>query len=100
MKNGREEFDQRLLDSLEKKHQLFLDSPNGEISVYLVLNKTEASGDEFRNTNSISAFNKNSSFQMTSTFNNSSSPGTNGGILQQNKNTKNLTGSSDINNFS
>ena len=41
MKSGKDEFDQSLLDSLEKKYQLFLDSPNGEINVYLVLNKMD-----------------------------------------------------------
>src|SRR5688572_7110670 len=41
MKTGKEEYDQSLLDSLEKKYQLFLDSPNGEINVYLVLSKND-----------------------------------------------------------
>jgi hypothetical protein len=41
METGKEMYDQSLLDSLEKKYQLFLDSPNGEINVYLVLNKEE-----------------------------------------------------------
>ena len=41
MKSGKEIFDQSLLDSLEKKYQLFLESPNGEINVYLVLNKED-----------------------------------------------------------
>lgn len=41
MDSGKEMYDQSLLDSLEKKYQLFLDSPNGEINVYLVLNKEE-----------------------------------------------------------
>ena len=41
MQSGRDSYDNTLLDSLEKKYQLFLDSPNGEINVYLVLNKHE-----------------------------------------------------------
>jgi hypothetical protein len=41
MMSGKEIYDQSLLDSLEKKYQLFLDSPNGEINVYLVLNKDD-----------------------------------------------------------
>ena len=41
MVSGKEPYDQSLLDSLEKRYQLFLDSPNGEINVYLVLNKEE-----------------------------------------------------------
>ena len=41
MKTGREEYDQNLLDSLSKKYQIFLDSPNGEINVYLVLTENQ-----------------------------------------------------------
>jgi hypothetical protein len=41
MRSGKDPYDQTLLDSLEKKYQLFLDSPNGEINVFLVLNKLE-----------------------------------------------------------
>lgn len=37
MSKGIEKYDKDLLDSLEKRYQLFLDSPNGEISVFLVL---------------------------------------------------------------
>lgn len=37
MRKGIEKYDKDLLDSLEKKYQLFLESPNGEINVYLVL---------------------------------------------------------------
>ena len=36
MRKGIEKYDKDLLDSLEKKYQLFLESPNGEINVYLV----------------------------------------------------------------
>lgn len=41
MKSGKDPYDQSLLDSLEKKYQLFLDSPNGEINVFLVLSKVD-----------------------------------------------------------
>lgn len=41
MKSGKDNYDQSLLDSLEKRYQLFLDSPNGEINVYLVLSKID-----------------------------------------------------------
>ena len=37
MRKGNEKYDKELLDSLQKKYQLFLESPNGEINVYLVL---------------------------------------------------------------
>ncbi len=45
MSKGLVKYDKDLLDSLEKKYQLFLESPNGEINVYLVLspNNNEAS---------------------------------------------------------
>ncbi len=36
-----QEYDEILLNSLSKKYQLFLDSPNGEINVFLVLNNNE-----------------------------------------------------------
>ena len=36
-------MDQSVLDSLEKRYQLILDSPNGEINVFLILNKSEES---------------------------------------------------------
>lgn len=41
MESGREVYDKALLDSLEKRYQLFLDSPNGDINVYLVLSKND-----------------------------------------------------------
>jgi hypothetical protein len=44
---GKEIYDQSLLDSLEKRYQLFLDSPEGEINVYLVLNKEEERRNSF-----------------------------------------------------
>jgi hypothetical protein len=37
MNNGTELYDQQVLDILEKKYHLFLDSPKGEIQMYLVL---------------------------------------------------------------
>ena len=37
MRKGIVKYDKDLLDSLEKKYQLFLESLNGEINVYLVL---------------------------------------------------------------
>lgn len=43
-----QEYDESLLNSLSKKFQLFLDSPNGEINVFLVLNNNEDNAkDEF-----------------------------------------------------
>jgi len=36
-----QEYDEGLLNSLSKKYQIFLDSPNGEINVFLVLNNNE-----------------------------------------------------------
>jgi hypothetical protein len=41
MANGIEPFNQQILDSLEKKYQLFLEAPEGEINVYLALSKTD-----------------------------------------------------------
>lgn len=58
MQNGRDTYDKTLLESLEKKYQLFLDSPNGEINVFLVLNKSE----EEKFENSGIHHSKNSSF--------------------------------------
>jgi len=37
MKSGKEIYDKQVLDILEKKYHLFLDSPKGEIQMYLVL---------------------------------------------------------------
>lgn len=37
-----------MVESLSKKHQLFLDSPNGEINVYLIL-----ANDAQRNNNNV-----------------------------------------------
>ena len=35
-------YDQSLLSTLEKKYQMFLDSPNGEINIYLILEKNNS----------------------------------------------------------
>lgn len=83
MKSGREEYDQSLLDSLSKKYQIFLDSPNGEINVYLVLSKNEENDSIM--SRPLSAFrNSTSSFN---TFNNGKSLSN---VLQQNNSYKNL----------
>ena len=37
MRNGVEKYDKSLLESLEKKYQLFMDSKDGEINVYMIL---------------------------------------------------------------
>ena len=65
MKNGIDEFDQSLLDSLEKKYQLFLDSPNGEINVFLVLNKMEDDKSEISSKN-MNHLNMNMGMNMNS----------------------------------
>ena len=62
MKSGKDEYDKSLLDSLEKRYQLFLDSPNGEINVYLVLSKMD---DESKSEFSI----KSQSHHLPSSFN-------------------------------
>lgn len=41
MKSGIEPHNKLLLESLEKKYQIFLEAPEGEISVYLALNKND-----------------------------------------------------------
>jgi len=66
MKNGKDEYDQSLLDSLEKKYQLFIDSPNGEINVYLVLNKMDESKSEISSKNNMSSINMNMGMHMSS----------------------------------
>jgi hypothetical protein len=66
MEDGKEEKDQSLLDSLSKKYQLFLDSPNGEINVYLVLSKNDKENKMETNTKPpLQPSMKNSSFQMS-----------------------------------
>ena len=85
MKSGREDYDQSLLDSLEKKYQLFLDSPNGEINVFLVLNKTEEDKSE------ISSKNLNHmSMNMNMNMNYSKSSPLSSNILQPNRSYKNM----------
>ncbi len=85
MKSGREEFDQSLLDSLSKKYQIFLDSPNGEINVYLVLSKNEEN--ESSSTRHLSAFRNSSSGFVNFTGKSLNN------VLQQNNSYKNLQGS-------
>ncbi len=75
MRLGKDPYDQTLLDSLEKKYQLFLDSPNGEINVFLVLNKLEEDKSDNSSRN-LSVNNKNSPFSSN--------------ILQPNKTIKNM----------
>lgn len=36
-----------MVESLSKKHQLFLDSPNGEINVYLILSNEAQKNNSF-----------------------------------------------------
>jgi hypothetical protein len=83
MKTGKEEYDQNLLDSLSKKYQIFLDSPNGEINVYLVLTENQERDTSPRHM---------SAFRNSSISNNNLSqfkPRT-GNLLQENNSYKNL----------
>lgn len=41
MNNGLEPYNKVLLDSLEKCHQVFMETTEGEINVYLALNKND-----------------------------------------------------------
>jgi hypothetical protein len=91
MRTGKEEYDQALLDSLEKKYQLFLDSPNGEINVFLVLSKneedskSEMSAKNSNNINSHNSYNNVSNYNISkpvSSFSNN--------ILQPNRSLKNI----------
>ena len=43
MIKGFDKYDRALLDSLQKNYQLFLESPNGEINLFLVLSNTKNS---------------------------------------------------------
>lgn len=87
MKSGQETYDQPLLDSLEKRYQLFLDSPNGEINVYLILSKNDDSKSETSNksyfNNNHTEFNPNQ--QNFNNINNTNN------ILRPNKSSKNIT---------
>lgn len=78
MKTGKESFDQSLLDSLEKKYQLFLDSPDGEINVYLVLSKNDEDKSDFSNKASIKSSNLVNNFSRDSN------------VLKQNKSFRNV----------
>jgi hypothetical protein len=80
MKSGKDLYDQTLLDSLEKKYQLFLDSPNGEINVFLVLNKLEDDKSELSSKGLSQT--KNSPFSTN--------------ILQPNKSIKNIQRNFDM----
>jgi len=89
MKSGREEYDESLLDSLSKKYQIFLDSPNGEINVYLVLNRNE--DPENSTLKPVSAFRNSytTASGNVSDFNQKSRSSL-GNVLQQNNSYKNL----------
>ena len=89
MKNGIDEFDQSLLDSLEKKYQLFLDSPNGEINVFLVLNKMEDEKSEISSKN-MNNLNMNMGMNMGMGMGYSKSSPLSNNILQTNRSYKNL----------
>ena len=61
MNSGKEEYDQDLIDSLEKKYQMFLESSNNEkIGVYLVVDKDQEDN-KFHNTFNQSHLNFNNS---------------------------------------
>jgi len=99
MKNGREEYNSDLLDSLSKKHQIFLDSPNGEIMCYLVLNNKEEenlirneekSRQHTKNLNNIGSFNNVRSESSFGSFNNKTNYGNENRILQSNNSISNI----------
>jgi hypothetical protein len=93
MKSGRDDYDQSLLDSLEKKYQLFLDSPNGEINVFLVLNKMEDDKSEIssKNLNHLNMnMNMNMNMGMGMGMGYSKSSPLSNNILQPNRSYKNL----------
>lgn len=54
------------MDTLEKKYQVLFDSPNGEISVYLVTNNSQ--NEEKNNFNDFS-YNFNNNFNVPKTKN-------------------------------
>lgn len=91
MSSGKEVYDQSLLDSLEKKYQLFLDSPNGEINVYLVLSKNEEELNQNQN-----------QVQKNDNLSKNKNPSYNNTVLKQNKSYKNIKSVDGeiINNFS
>ena len=89
MKSGREEYDQSLLDSLSKKYQIFLDSPNGEINVYLVLSKSEETDNS--TSRPVSAFRNSTSTASSNVSDFNHKPRSSfGNVLQQNNSYKNL----------
>lgn len=59
-----EKFDQVIMETLEKKYQVIFDSPNGEISVFLVTNNNH--NDEKNNLNDFS-YNFNNNFNVPKT---------------------------------
>ena len=75
MIKGEEKYDKDLLDSLEKKYQLFLESPNGEINVYLVLS-SNTNNEKTNNFNllnedkNLNSENFNKNFSKAKNFNN------------------------------
>jgi hypothetical protein len=103
MNTGKDVYDQTLLDSLEKKYQLFLDSPNGEINVFLVLSKFDEEGkdelnigakstSEIRNSNIPIPMNFNNvNNSMNFHHNNNNSMQTTGHALRPNKSFKNFS---------
>ena len=89
MKSGREEYDQSLLDSLSKKYQIFLDSPNGEINVYLVLSKNEEADNA--SSRPLSAFRHSTMTAPSNVSEFNHKPRSSfGNVLQQNNSYKNL----------
>lgn len=96
MQQGKEEYNADLLDSLSKKHQIFLDSQNGEIMCYLVLNKSEEENlqrNELDVKNNINTFNPRSSFNnfiLDQNFGSNSIYGKNSQVLQTNNSLKNI----------
>lgn len=48
MLQGHEKYDRDLLDSLQKNYQIFLESPNGEINVFLVLSSQQTTDETIR----------------------------------------------------
>jgi hypothetical protein len=58
---GLEPFDKLLLESLENKYQIFLEAPEGEINVYLALNKN----DELKSSSKQNSAQKEASFNYS-----------------------------------
>ena len=96
MQQGKEEYNSDLLDSLSKKHQIFLDSQHGEIMCYLVLNKNEEESlhrNELGVKQNIKNFNQRASFNnflLDQNFSSNSIYGNNNQVLQSNNSLKNI----------